>query len=291
MLEDIKKKYEINFSINPKIAKTSTHALIHEMYKSGSVLIFNSLLKRKDFESNFKFYLDNTKNNYEFNTQSYEMLLLTQQAINQFKINVEAEKWLNLMLTNNDYRSKVYLAEKIITENILNVNKDMLIQTFQHTFKNFDWDINLDLLFKIPVIKNGINENAISLVNLLMLEDSRDINVSNTHYVLRKLYNEGYTYTCEQTIKSLKTYLHSFEKTGGYLNAYFNLNGFFKVIEELKKFTPNIQLSNFLKEQFSHFSMKSSMIEEITIKLHELEKDELECSLNSPTQPNKKIKI
>ena len=88
MLEDIKKKYEINFSINPKIAKTSTHALIHEMYKSGSVLIFNSLLKRKDFESNFKFYLDNTKNNYEFNTQSYEMLLLTQQAINQFKINI-----------------------------------------------------------------------------------------------------------------------------------------------------------------------------------------------------------
>jgi hypothetical protein len=294
MLEDIKKQYDIDYKVDPRINRFYTGSLLNQAYKDSNADLFIKISQKSDFKEIFIQHFENTYSE-PLSELNYDLLILTFEIFKKYQMPLSDEKLLNAMTSNGDYRAKLFIAEKIINENKseLNLSKEQTIVLIQEAFKNFDWKINIDLFLHIPHFKSNLEKYTLSLIDLAFDANSKNTNISQTHLIVEKLNNLGYTIEKTKAPNLIEQYLNYYKKEDNTFNAFFNMGDFIKLLNVIQKNNQEVFLSSFLKDTMDKFLIKDENDKnKFNQALIEIEKNDLDfiCQIK-PLAMNQKIKI
>ena len=112
MLEKIKEKYNIDYSVNENINSTKVEKLLNQVYINKDLYLFEQIQKREDFKAAFmKMFDTNFNRNYDFLLQNYELFKASTDLMNKFAITVQAKDWASMLIENKDPRVKLFIME------------------------------------------------------------------------------------------------------------------------------------------------------------------------------------
>lgn len=295
MLEEIKKLYNIDYSIDPKIEKYSTGPLLNQAYRDSNTDLFKKIAKKADFEACFKQYFDNVRSN-DISEQSYELLVLTFDMFEKYQMTISDEKLIHSMISASDYRSKLFIAEKIVAENKpeLILSKEGARDFLCQSFKDFDWKINIDLLLAIPHFQSSIEKLNLSIIEVAFEKEAQDDNISHLHALIEKLHGLGYNIEKEKAQPLIEKYLDYYKREDNTLNVFLNMKSLCNLFKTIQKTHPESFLSSFLQDSMKKYKIKDEDDEKLlNDTLIEIEKNDLEflCQNSNIASNVNKVKI
>lgn len=294
MLDKIQEKYKIDFNINKEFESKATCSLLNEVYRQQNVVLFNQLKLRSDFVANFKEHVGIAikHKRYEFFNQEYELMKETYYTIKSLNMNVPAEKFLEIMLANRDYRSKLFLADTLLKKESLDLTIEKQKEVLWFIFKNFYQDINLDLILQFPQFEKSIKEGLINPIKECVSPNAYNINTENTDYVINFFYENNLKLDEVEMLDVIKIYTNNFLKEDKSLTPYFTDKNYFKVIESLNQFNPNYNLADTIKEVFSQVKLDAEKKEEINQYIIKIDKSFFEKNISvNQSKESQRLKI
>lgn len=273
MLEKIKEKYNIDYSVNENINSTKVEKLLNQVYINKDLYLFEQIQKREDFKAAFmKMFDTNFNRNYDFLLQNYELFKASTDLMNKFAITVQAKDWASMLIENKDPRVKLFIMESNLLRLDTVFTQEQTNQLFKTLFSSSDRNLNLDLLMQIPSFEDKA-KNGQPTALALLFEYQNLIMYPNEILAHLKEHNIGWGKSSPS--KAVILFLDYFYKR----DNSFNESTFNSVFTNILSF-PDIEkeknLIPFLKEQFARFKIENNVMD---VALAKLEKELLQYSV------------
>lgn len=283
MLEEIRKKYQIDYSVNENLNYTKIDKLLNQVYLNQNIHLLKEIQKREDFSKAFTdMFKSPLTRNYDFLRQPYELLEESVKLIKQLNIELKPEELALMLIENHDKRVKVFLLESGLLDLKINFSEKETQKLLKSIFSSANWEINLDLLMQIHSFEEHAKNGSPTALALFFKMDS----ITYPSEMIKHLNDHNIGWGKSGPKEATTLYLNYLRKQDNTFNQT-TFNVIFNNILNFPGIKEEKNIVEFLRKELSRFEVEAEIVEK---GLSQLEKEVLE-NITLMSEKVKKIKL